>query len=67
MNHETDPNDFESQAAEKPVGLARELWDFLVTHKRWWLIPIVLSLITFGLLILFAAQSVLAPFLYPLF
>ena len=60
-------DDFEARSNERPVGLIRELWDFLVTHKRWWLIPIVLSLVTFGLLILFASQSVLAPFLYPLF
>jgi len=60
-------DDFETRSNERPVGLIRELWDFLVTHKRWWLIPIVLSLVTFGLLILFASQSVLAPFLYPLF
>ncbi len=63
----TDDGDFEAEAAEAPVGIVREFWDFLVTNKRWWLIPIALSLVVFGLLVVLAANSVLAPFLYPLF
>ncbi|HAN99800.1 MAG TPA: hypothetical protein DCQ98_21295 [Planctomycetaceae bacterium] len=62
-----DDGDFESEAAEAPVSIVREFWDFLVTNKRWWLIPIALSLVVFGLLVVLAANSVLAPFLYPLF
>ena len=60
-------NAFERAAKQKPQGIFAETWEFLVTHKRWWLIPIVVSLILFGLLLAFASQSVLAPLIYPLF
>ncbi|MCA9105005.1 MAG: hypothetical protein KDA83_06250 [Planctomycetales bacterium] len=61
------PNSFERQAHEKPPGLVAEFWEFLVTNKRWWLIPIVVSLVLFGLLLALASQSVIAPLIYPLF
>jgi hypothetical protein len=40
---------------------------FLWVRKLWWMIPMVVVLLTFGLLILFTQSSALAPFLYPLF
>lgn len=60
-------NDFEHQSRQKPRGLLAEFWEFLVLNKRWWLIPIVLSLVLFGLLLVLAGQSVIAPLIYPLF
>lgn len=64
-NH--DDNDFERQARQKPRGILAEFWEFLVLNKRWWLIPIVLSLLLFAILLIFASQSVIAPLIYPLF
>ncbi len=44
-----------------------ELWSFLRTRKKFWLLPvIVLSLLLGGLLFL-AQSSALAPFIYTLF
>jgi hypothetical protein len=47
-------------------GFVRELWSFLRANKRWWMTPIVLSLLAVGLLILLGGSG-LAPFIYTLF
>jgi drug/metabolite transporter superfamily protein YnfA len=44
-----------------------ELLAFLWLRRLWWMIPMVIVLLAFGLLIIFAHSSALAPFLYPLF
>jgi hypothetical protein len=52
------------------MGKARvfaELWQFLRQEKKYWLTPIVLVLVLFGLLIVFAQSSAIAPFIYTLF
>lgn len=58
--------DFARQATESSPGLVRELVDFLVYNKAWWLIPIVVVLLLVGLLIVLGSTG-LAPFIYPLF
>jgi LPS O-antigen subunit length determinant protein (WzzB/FepE family) len=45
----------------------RELFRFLWKRKLWWLIPMVVLLVLFALLLVFAQASGLAPFIYPLF
>jgi cell division protein FtsW (lipid II flippase) len=44
-----------------------EFWQFLRAEKKYWLIPIVLVLLLFGVLMVFSSSSPLAPFIYPLF
>ncbi len=44
-----------------------ELMAFLWVRRLWWMIPMVIVLLAFGLLIIFPQGSALAPFLYPLF
>lgn len=48
-------------------GVFKELWGFLMTRKRWWLLPIVIMLFLLGLLIVFTESSAVAPFIYTLF
>lgn len=48
-------------------SIISELLAFLWVRRLWWMIPMVVVLLTFGLLILFTQSSALAPFLYPLF
>lgn len=48
-------------------GLLHELWDFVRVRKKWWLLPIILVMLTVGSLLVFAQGSVLAPFIYTLF
>jgi hypothetical protein len=49
------------------MSFLKELFMFLKERKKWWLIPIVISLIILGLLIVFAESSAIAPFVYPFF
>jgi len=46
---------------------ARELIEFLWKAKLWFLIPFVLVLLLFGLLLIFAQATGVAPFVYTLF
>jgi hypothetical protein len=44
-----------------------EFWEFLRIRKRYWLLPILLTLALFGALIVFTEGSAVAPFIYALF
>jgi hypothetical protein len=48
-------------------SIMSELLAFLWIRRLWWMIPMVVVLLAFGLLIIFTQSSALAPFLYPLF
>ncbi len=49
------------------TGVAGEILQFLWARKLWWLIPMVMMLLTFGLLLICANASGVAPFIYTLF
>ena len=51
-------------AKESKVGL---VWGFLRTRKKWWLTPIVVTMVLLSLLILLSESSAVAPFIYALF
>ena len=44
-----------------------DLWDFLKERKKWWLLPMVIVLMLFGVLIVLTSGSAIAPFIYTLF
>lgn len=44
-----------------------EFFQFLKQEKKYWLMPIVIVFILFGLLIVFSQTSAVAPFIYTLF
>ena len=44
-----------------------ELWSFMKVRKKWWLLPIIITLILTGALIIFGQASPLSPFIYALF
>lgn len=49
------------------MSLVKELWAFLQVRKKFWLLPIIVSLLVLGGLIVFAQSSAIAPFIYALF
>ena len=49
------------------MSILAELWDFLKTRKKFWLLPIVLMMLLLGALLIFAQGSAVAPFIYTLF
>jgi hypothetical protein len=44
-----------------------EFITFLRQEKKYWLVPIVIVFVLFGLLIVFSQTSAVAPFIYTLF
>ena len=44
-----------------------ELWEFMKQNKKYWLAPIVITLVLFGVLLVLAKGSAIAPFIYTLF
>ena len=61
------PNEFEQAAAEqKRAGILSEVWGFMKQNKKWWLLPMILALLLFGVLV-FLSTTGLAPFIYTLF
>ena len=49
------------------MDFLKELWAFLRARKKVWLLPIILVMVLFGVLLILAKGSVLAPFIYTLF
>ena len=45
----------------------KDLWGFLRVRKKFWLLPIIVILLIFGVLIVVTAGSAIAPFIYTLF
>ena len=48
-------------------AIAGELIGYLWSRRLWWLIPMVVTLLLFGLLLVFAEASGGGPFIYTLF
>jgi hypothetical protein len=44
-----------------------EFVQFLRQEKKYWLVPIVVVFVLFGLLMVFSQSSAIAPFIYTLF
>jgi Family of unknown function (DUF5989) len=61
------PTSFHRVAADtKNIGFVREVMHFLREKKKWWLLPVLLILLPFGLLMILSGTAA-APFIYTLF
>ena len=49
------------------LGTIGELLRFMWMMKLWWMIPMILVLVLFAALLIFAQGSAIAPFIYTLF
>jgi hypothetical protein len=49
------------------TGIVGELWAYMRVRKKWWLLPIIVSLLLIGALLVWAQGSALAPFIYTIF
>lgn len=49
------------------IVTVRDLVRFLWMRKLWWLIPMVIVLLIFGLFVILASTSAISPFIYTLF
>ncbi len=55
------------QVAKRRFGIAGELLEFLWSNKRWWMLPMMAVLLLFGVVMILAQSSAIAPFIYTLF
>jgi hypothetical protein len=44
-----------------------DLWDYLRVRKKYWLMPVIVTLLLFGVLIVLTSGTAIAPFIYTLF
>ena len=44
-----------------------DIWDFLKFRKKYWLAPLIITIVLMGSLIIFTQGSVVAPFIYSIF
>ena len=49
------------------IDLIKDLWDFLKVRKKYWLAPLIITIVLMGTLIVFTQGSVVAPLIYTLF
>lgn len=49
------------------IELLQDIWGFLRERKKYWLLPLILTLVLLGALIVFTQGSAIAPFIYTLF
>lgn len=49
------------------IGFLREFWAYARTHKKYWLMPILLMLLLVGGLLVLTKGSAVAPFIYTIF
>lgn len=49
------------------MEFVKDLWGFLKHRKKFWLLPVIMILLMFGALMVFANGSAIAPFIYTLF
>ena len=45
----------------------KDIWGFLRERKKFWLAPLIITLVVLGALIVFTQGSVIAPFIYTIF
>ncbi len=49
------------------IELSKDIWDFLKLRRKYWLAPLILTLLLLGALIIFTQGSVFAPLIYTIF
>ena len=58
---------FEEMAfRERQRSFLLEIWHFLLETKKWWLFPVLVTLLLFGML-MWMSSTAAAPFIYTLF
>ncbi|MGD2046590.1 MAG: DUF5989 family protein [Gemmatimonadota bacterium] len=49
------------------ASLMGQIWGYVKSEKKFWLLPIVVMLLVVGTLLVLAQGSALAPFIYSIF
>lgn len=49
------------------LQILKEIFEFLMEKKKYWIIPIIIILLLIGILVVLSEGSAIAPFIYTLF
>ena len=49
------------------MDFLKDLWGFLSVRKKFWMLPIILFLLLFGVLVVLTGGTAIAPFIYAIF
>ena len=49
------------------LDLVKDIWDFMKVRKKYWLAPLIITIVLMGALIAFTQGSLVAPFIYSIF
>ena len=49
------------------IELVRDIWDFLRVRKKYWLAPLIITLLLIGTLIVVTQGTVVSTFIYSIF
>ena len=52
---------------ETTIDFLKDIWGFLNERKKFWLAPLIITLVLLGALIVLTQGSAIAPFIYTLF
>jgi hypothetical protein len=52
---------------ETAIDFVKDLWGFLRERRKYWMAPLIITLVLLGVLIVFTQGSAIAPFIYTLF
>ncbi len=55
-----------SRKGRRRSGMVGEFWGFLMSNKKWWLLPIILVFLLLMTVVFLSATGV-APFMYTVF
>ena len=49
------------------LELMKDVWDFLKIRKKYWLAPLIITIILLGAIIIYTQGTIVAPFIYTIF
>ena len=49
------------------MDFVREMWDFMRTRKKFWLLPVLIMMVILGGLVVLTQGTAVAPFIYTIF
>jgi hypothetical protein len=49
------------------MSMIRELWDYMRTRKKYWMLPMLVMMFILGGLVVITKGSAIAPFIYTMF
>lgn len=58
---------FREASESKELSLAQEIVQMLKYNKKYWMVPLVIILLVFGLIVVLGSNPTTAPFIYSLF